>query len=84
MTEKALTTFKILELTEGADGAEVWKPAGFEQARDRDHALRTRFAASQDSNKKDTAGTFVAVSEAAWQPRTVKVTSTPKVEISAA
>lgn len=84
MTEKSLTKFLILEKVEGARGepdddlSPVFRQVVIQNARDRDHALRL-FGERESMN-----GTFVAVSEAAWQPRTVKVTSTPKVEISAA
>jgi hypothetical protein len=59
-----------------------WKELDAISARDRDHALRL-FAAKLPASQQ-TAGTFVAVSEHAWNPSTVKVTSIPKVEISAA
>ena len=87
----AKTTAKFMILRRSPIGQTegvAWVETDQVEARDREHALRL-FAAgnlkeSPDSPTSGFSGVFVAVSEAAWQPRGLSVTTTPKVEITPA
>lgn len=89
MSEKTLTTFHIFEATilvKIPDGeSDAWVHRGHVQARDRDHALRVFATVNVNPDGHPYLdGTFVAVSESAWQPRKLVVKSEPKVEITPA
>jgi len=82
---KTTAKFLILRGTEAEDGPAVytvWTRAGQVEARDRDHALRV--FATTPATSDPVQGVYVAVSESAWQPRSLSVTTTPKVEITPA
>jgi hypothetical protein len=88
-SEKTLTTFHVFKMSDivypdSGETRAVWVPSGDVQARDRDHALRVYAMQAADTDSDPVNGTFVAVSEVAWQPRKMSVKSEPKIEITPA
>lgn len=78
-SEPTLTKFLILEQIDAApvdvedgsqtDPVKVWHPLGEQLARDRDQALKLFLG----SPVREIEGTYAAVSENAWKPRTVEI-----------